>query len=515
MEYADSLETVSKCKVNMENKTLVQFFEWYCPADGQHWKWFADEIPHLISSGITAAWLPPAYKGTRGPESEGYDVYDIYDLGEFNQKGSIRTKYGTKEEYTAAVQKARVSGLEIYIDIVLNHMGGADEKERIRVKKVDPSNRLQFMSDEIEIEAYTRFTFPGRNKQHSDFQWNYQCFTGLDYATDLRENAIFSIINEYGEDWEPLTHEEKGNFDYLILNDIETRNPAVREELKRWIKWYYKTVPFDGVRLDAVKHINPSFFMEWLDYIRAEINPDLFALGEFWLSDDLPVILNYIKVTGGRMSLFDAPLHRNLSVASNLKEKYDLRKIFQDALVLHHPELAVTFVDNHDTQPLQSLEEYTEQWFKPHAYALILLRKDGYPCIFYPDLYGACYSGKNEQEEMVEINIPPLECLKDLLMLRKDYAYGEQRDYFDNSNCIGWTRNGISEKKDSGCVVLLSNDPFIRHCKRIELGKNLSGRSYYDFLGNQDPVTIDEEGFGTFTVNPLQAGVWVVQLINL
>jgi hypothetical protein len=40
---------------------------------------------------------------------------------------------------------------------------------------------------------------------------------------------------------------------------------------------------------------------------------------------------------------------------------------------------AVTLVDNHDTQPLQALEAPVEDWFKPIAYAFILLRKDGYP----------------------------------------------------------------------------------------------------------------------------------------
>ena len=141
-----------------KNKTLIQFFEWYVPADGQHWKRFEKAVPELLSLGITAAWLPPAYKGTRGKESEGYDVYDIYDLGEFEQKGTVATKYGPREEYIRAVNVARDAGLQVYIDVVLNHMGGAEQLEKIKVKKVDPANRLKFISDEMEIEAYTKFT---------------------------------------------------------------------------------------------------------------------------------------------------------------------------------------------------------------------------------------------------------------------------------------------------------------------------------------------------------------------
>jgi alpha-amylase len=511
-----------------QNRTLIQFFEWYCPADGNHWNHFAGQVDHLLSLGITAAWLPPAYKGTRGPFSEGYDVYDIYDLGEFDQKGSVGTKYGKKEEYIKAVNVARSAGLQIYIDVVLNHMGGGEETEKIRVKKVDPDNRLVCTSDEMEIEAYTRFTFPGRAGKHSTFTWDKECFTGLDYAANTDESAIFNIINKYGDDWEPLVHNEKGSFDYLMLNDIETRNPAVREELKRWVKWYYKTVPFDGVRLDAVKHINPGFFIEWLDYIRAEVNPSLLVIGEYWLSDDLPVLLKYIEATEGRMSLFDAPLHHNFSQASELKNEYDLRNIFKDTLVAVKPDLAITFVDNHDTQPLQSLEEFTEQWFKPHAYAMILLRREGYPCVFYPDLYSACYKGKkvekqeqsgreeeNEKEkqkergEEVEVNIPVLEELAKLLELRKDIAYGEQEDYFDDPHCIGWVRRGDRSNPSSGCAVILSNDPNRSHQKKMEMGNDFAHAKMYDALGNcREIIIMDEKGKAEFPVNPASVSVW-------
>jgi alpha-amylase len=496
-----------------QNKTLIQFFEWYCPADGNHWKRFANETRNLLSLGITAAWLPPAYKGTRGDSSEGYDVYDIYDLGEFDQKGSVRTKYGTKEEYIKAVNDARTAGLKVYVDVVLNHMGGAEQTEKIKVKKVDPANRLEFTGEEMEIEAYTRFSFPGRKGRHSSFEWNHECFTGIDHAIGYDEPAIYSIINSYGEEWEPLVHDEKGNFDYLILNDIETRNPAVREELKRWAKWYYETVPFDGVRLDAVKHINPSFFIEWLDYLRKEVCPGLFALGEYWLSDDLPVLLKYIDATDGRMSLFDAPLHHNLSEASILKEKYDLRKIFHESLVAVRPELAVTFVDNHDTQPLQSLEEYTEQWFKPQAYALILLREKGYPCVFYADLYGTRYYGKDKEEKECDVTILALTDLPALMTLRKEVAYGEQEDYFDNANCIGWTRKGIKERPRSGCAVLISNNPAVRYNKRMNMGNEFASAVFHDYLGNETQrVRLDKNGVGEFWVQPASVSVWVREI---
>ena len=65
-----------------------------------------------------------------------------------------------------------------------------------------------------------------------------------------------------------------------------------------------------------------------------------------------------------------------------------MRTIFDGTLTQDNPTRSVTFVDNHDTQPEQSLESWVPDWFKPIAYALILLRQDGYPCIFYGDYYG-------------------------------------------------------------------------------------------------------------------------------
>ena len=56
-----------------------------------------NETSNLKEKGIDALWLAPMFKAT-GTNDVGYGVYDLYDLGEFDQKGSVRTKYGTVEE---------------------------------------------------------------------------------------------------------------------------------------------------------------------------------------------------------------------------------------------------------------------------------------------------------------------------------------------------------------------------------------------------------------------------------
>ena len=68
----------------MENQTLMQYFEWYLPSDGQHWSRLAEDAPHLADLGIRKVWMPPAFKATSANDV-GYGVYDLFDLGEFNQ----------------------------------------------------------------------------------------------------------------------------------------------------------------------------------------------------------------------------------------------------------------------------------------------------------------------------------------------------------------------------------------------------------------------------------------------
>lgn len=489
----------------MENATLLQFFHWYYPQDGSLWNKLKDDAKQLAEKGITAVWLPPACKGTSGGYSVGYDVYDLYDLGEFDQKGTVRTKYGTKEELINAVDTAHTAGLKVYADIVVNHLGGADEAEKIFVKRVNPDNRNEFTSDAFEIEAFTRFTYPQRQGKYSDFIWDHRCFTGTDYASNLQESGIFTILNEYGDGWENVVDEEKGNFDYLMYADIEFRNDAVREELKRWGKWYYDTIHFDGVRLDAVKHIAPQFYNEWLGYMRSDVNPDLFAVGEYWAPGYLDLLQKYIAATEGKMSLFDASLHHNLHRASKMGKDFDLTTIFNDTLVAANPMLAVTIVENHDTQPLQALEAPVEPWFKPIAYSLILLRKDGYPCIFYTDLYGASYTDKGSDGNDHEIFLPKCEELETLLYTRKKNAYGMQRDYFDHGNCIGWTREGDDEH--NGCAVLLSNGE--EGFKSMEIGKRYAGKTFTDILKKHTAeVIINDEGWGEFYTPAGSVSVW-------
>jgi len=480
----------------MQNQTLIQYFHWYYNEADNLWVKAAKEAINLKEMGITTVWFPPASKGSSGGYSVGYDSYDLYDLGEFDQKNSIKTKYGSKEEYLTAIQKLQENNIKVLADTVFNHKAGGDELEKITVRKVNKENREEFISDEMEIEAWTKFTFPGRKGQYSGFIWDHQCFTGVDWAQNLNESAIFLIQNEHGENWENVPSNELGNYDYLMFNDIDFRNEAVRQELNSWGHWYYQTTKVDGFRLDAVKHIASDFLIAWMDEMKSSCNKDFFFVAENWNITNAEELEHYIEITGGRTQLFDSLLHHNFYLASTEGNAYNLSTIFDNTLVHRNPLLAVTFVDNHDSQPLQALESFIDFWFRPLAYAMILLREGGIPCVFYTDVYGATYEDNGKYIELIGLKELP-----HLLNARTKLAYGQQIDYLDHPNCIGWTRAG-------GIAVLMSNgdDGF----KEMEIGIAFSGKIFVDSLGNrQEEVQIDEDGKGEFFCNGGSVSVWV------
>ena len=472
-----------------QQETLLQYFEWYLPAGGGHWRQTAADAAHLAALGFTGVWLPPAYKGHQGLADVGYGVYDLYDLGAFDQKGTVPTKYGLREEYLAAIRALQANGVKVYADIVLNHRMGADESEEVYAQKSAGNDRNREISSPAPITAWTRFTFPGRAGKYSNFQWDWTCFDGVDWDDKRDSTAIYQFE---GKDWDRQVDCENGNYDYLMGADLDMSAPKVIEELDRWGKWYLETTGVDGFRLDAVKHIRASYFTHWLQALRRSSGKPLPAMGEYW-KNDLGALTYYLDQCGQVMRLFDVPLHFQFHRLSTANGRMDLRDLFRGTLTAARPDQAVSFVDNHDTQPGQALQSWVADWCKPLAYACILLRREGIPCVFYGDLYGIPHS-----------SVPPVKALPKLLLARKFCAHGQQTDYLDDPATIGWVRRGT----DSAMAVALTDGP--GGSKRMCTGAEMSGAVFVDLLGGRNErILIPENGTADFPVNGGSVAVWV------
>jgi alpha-amylase len=299
---------------------------------------------------------------------------------------------------------------------------------------------------------------------------------------------------------------EHENFDYLMACDLDTSHPEVDGELRWWGRWIIDTTGADGFRIDAAKHIRAGFFRDWLHHLRTHFGGrELFSVGEYW-SANVQDLHNYIAATEGVMSLFDVPLHYNFYRASNAGGDFDMRTIFDGSLVQAQPTKAVTFVDNHDTQPLQELESWVESWFKPLAYAMILLRAGGYPCVFGGDLARSHYRDKGNDGNDYDIDLDDHSAtINMLLAARRDFAYGQQIDYLDHFNTIGWTRLGDAAHPQAMAALLsdgAAGDKWMNVAR--------PGAAFGDITGNiADEIRANADGWGNFRCNGGSVSVWV------
>ena len=434
----------------MLNGVMLQGFHWESCDDGSVWEMLGRRAGDFAKRGFSAVWLPPATKGAGGADDVGYGVYDLWDLGAYDQKGSTATKYGTQEQFVSCVAALRDAGLLVVSDVVLNHRLGADAQETFRMVAVPKDATAEAAGEPFEGEAWTRFAFPGREGELSNFLWTHEHFVGVGETEDGGSVLRVADVDFAGDTGDGR---DRGRADYLLGADVNLHHPAVREELLKWGEWYLETTGVDGFRLDAVRHMSTDFLAWWLGELRAgRGDRELFAVGEFSAGDGSELVDFYDRV-GGSMDLFDMPLQHRLHEASEAGEGFDLTTVFAGALVAQRPEIAVTFVDSHDTQPGQTIGTWVKDWFKPHAYALILLRRDGFPVVFAGD-YDGGVSGPDKVKMTRHRDL-----LDRLLDLRDRFNHGDQHDHFDHASCVAWVRTGDDDHPGAMVVVMSNGEP--------------------------------------------------------
>ena len=271
----------------------MQGFYWDVPGGGTWYNVLASKSKELSSAGFTAIWFPPPTKGMSGGYSMGYDVFDHYDLGEYNQKGSIETRFGSIDELKAAIKAYHSVNMQVYADAVMNHMTGGELED-------NPYKGGQ---------TWTKFIYP-----HHKFEKNYESF--IPNGRSCFEDEYFC------GDWGPeLCHE------YSYVGD----------GLKNWGKWLTDEIGFDGFRLDAVKCISPSYIASWKGAVGAK-----FIVGEFWDSN-IGLLNNFVNQSG--IAVFDFPLRDILrDMCNDTKGYFDMRRLQKAGFAGVNPFMAVTFV---------------------------------------------------------------------------------------------------------------------------------------------------------------------------
>ena len=459
----------------LKNETIMQAFYWEMgtgdylknyPEEKNLWLLLAQKAPELSEVGITALWLPPANKGASGGYDVGYGTYDLWDLGEFNQKGTVRTKYGTKKELENAIAALHDEGIKVYYDAVLNHRMGADRTENVRLR--DPNQT---------ISAWTVFDFPGRNNKYSEMKWNWQHFDGTDWK-------LFE-----GKNWDYTFYIDN---DYLMGLDVDYENPEVQKDVTDWGKWIINDIDFDGFRLDAAKHIDYRFINSWIDDIQNNTDKDVFFVGEAWIEDVSELARFLERVDNEYLKVFDYPLR---SFFVDMIDGADLRNLRYVGLVnkFAYKDKAVTFVDNHDTN--RDGEKAGIYRRKYQAYAYILTREHGTPVVFWKDYY--IYGMKEELDK--------------LLLARKDFAYGPGYEVDNNDEDVySYVRAGLPDVEGDGLVLMISDGKSGEIITK-RINSRQPNTTFYDFTGHiAERVTTDERGYGDFKVRKSENEGWSV-----
>ncbi len=126
--------------------------------------------------GATAVWFPPATKGAAGKEDMGYAPYDLYDLGEFNQKGSVGTRYGTKAEYLEAIQAMKAQGINVYADIAVRQKLGADGVEKVTAADFNTKDMPQMLGNKKGGWRAFQIYISGKKEQILKVQMELEAF---------------------------------------------------------------------------------------------------------------------------------------------------------------------------------------------------------------------------------------------------------------------------------------------------------------------------------------------------
>lgn len=446
------------------NNTMYQAFYW--DAYPGLWADLPAQAAPLAEHGITSIWLPPAAKAMNGTYSVGYDVYDFWDLGEFYQKGTTSTRYGSRQQLQTALAALSQAGIKAYFDVVFNHRMGADAQEQI--PNFGP--------------AWTRYDLLGRQAHYTqqnwgalwqDFNWDWTAFTGSN-------NTLYP-----GKNWGNTYH-----FPYLMGEDVDYNNQNVKQEMKAWGEWIINQVGFSGFRMDAIAHVDTDFTRDWINHVQAATAQDTFFVAEAWVGD----VAGYLNaVNTPHLRAFDFTLRDDFVALSGGAK--DMR--WWGGLI-NSPKRsqAVTFVDNHDTSragnPYGTPQVIN---YKNQAYAYILLREHGTPVVFARD-----YD---------EFGMAPT--LNKLIEARRYFAYGPGYEYSGNSDAVyAYVRAGLSNVPGTGLVMLISGRNWGGQ-QSFAINSHQPNTTFYDYSGNiSGTVTTDAQGTANFPVNLTEGSGWSV-----
>lgn len=378
---------------------LMQGFYWDCPRaegkEGQWWNHLQTIVPVLAEIGITGLWVPPSAKSSH-VDSMGYAPYDYYDHGEFDQKGGVKTWFGSTAELRTLIRTAHEQGIQVMADVVLNHCDIGDATER------NPLTGKELKS------KYT--------PKSGNFLRDWTSFHPCEYSS-ADAGAFYGDLEGY--ELPDLCHDNP----YTYLGVME---------YIRHLRDEQGGIGYDAFRYDAVKYYDSWIVQSIQEWQKC------FGVAEYWDGDKgaIKAWLDYIRWS---CSVFDFPLFYAIREMCD-NPAYDMRRLWGSGLNSEIPLHSVTFCDNHDTDRSQPIVNG-----KLLAYAYVLTH-EGVPCIFWKDYYNYGLALSNTPNGIDQ-----------LCRIHRDYAGGGTNLLYCDPRLYIAQRRGYEAQK--GLVVVINTDP--------------------------------------------------------
>lgn len=267
---------ILSCSFNgqAQNDVMMQAFYWDVPVDDQNlngtwWDNLSNKSSTLKDAGITGIWVPSPAKGNFGIWDMGYGIFDHYDLGNYNQKGTTETRFGSRAELESMISTMHTNGIEVYADIVLNHLytGASEDESNPAVK--------QYVFDEAFRNGQQYSPYPTNeitwvidNAAPGDY---YIQIAGYHQASTVKEERGYDLQIDFSGSgfssnysWEAEPNNGSGNF-----NTFSTSGNTVRGHIEvSDIDEYKVTVSSTTdvvIKLTARREIASPWEWAWAD----------------------------------------------------------------------------------------------------------------------------------------------------------------------------------------------------------------------------------------------------------
>ena len=328
-------------------EVMLQGFHWtsYNPANNGNNHWFriiAENATVIKNAGFDTVWFPPPSRSAAGDNS--YLPTEWFTL---------ENGYGSRAELKQAV--AALKPAMALCDIVVNHRcgtasGGAD---------------------------FTNPAFGSAEQNKAAVVAGDDCNCGKGHPEEQHRDGSACEGNNAGR-------------------DLDHTNPLVQKKVKAFLQKLKNEIGFAGWRYDQVRGYNGSHIGDYND-----ASKPVLSVGEFW-DDGAQAVVNWVDETGGKSMAFDFPTRAAL-VAATLNQDYSRLKTIAGkppGLIGLWPEMSVTFIENHDTEPVRDGGSKRFPDGKIMQGYVYILTHPGIPCVFWRHFFD---QGEEQKAKLIKL----------------------------------------------------------------------------------------------------------------